>query len=526
MRFFILSFCLTLSILVFAQNSLQTLNSAFDEQNAALSPDGRTLYLTIANHPENVGGKRDPGDIWISSWMVDHWSAPVHGGPSVNDRGYNGVAGFTPDGSQLFLLSHYGTRDDVAKTQGIAVSKNNGSGWSRPENIKIPYFQNKSSVVGGYLSPGGNYFVYSAETYGSYGVEDLYVSIKDGGGEWSAPKNLGSAINTQFQELSPSISDDGMTLYFSTNGRGGFGSFDIYKATRLDDSWTSWTEPVNLGVEVNSEGRELYYRLYENTGMASYTSTKNSDGYGDIRMVAPKDFVPSEPVVMQTQQVEQEVATEVASVEEIREQEQEEPEGIRVFGTITNAKTGETVPATITFTGAGGEHAVTAYDAGYEYYVSSPANYQVVIEASGYVSAMEKLDVTDYSMKTLEMNFKMQPVERGTKVNLSNVLFVQSKTDLLPESFPELDVVVEFLKNNPSVFIELAGHTDNRGVARDNVELSQARVEKVKAYLVSKGISEKRITGKGYGGSQPVASNEKEDTRKLNRRVEFIIKRL
>src|SRR5690606_4503862 len=287
-----------------------------------------------------------------------------------------------------------------------------------------------------------------------------------------------------------------------------------------------WTEPVNLGAEVNSEGRELYYRLYENTGMASYTSTKNSDGYGDIRMVAPKDFVPSEPVVMQTQQVEQEVATEVASVEEIREQEQEEPEGIRVFGTITNAKTGETVPATITFTGAGGEQAVTAYDAGYEYYVSSPANYQVVIEASGYVSAMEKLDVTDYSMKTLEMNFKMQPVERGTKVNLSNVLFVQSKTDLLPESFPELDVVVEFLKNNPSVFIELAGHTDNRGVARDNVELSQARVEKVKAYLVSKGISEKRITGKGYGGSQPVASNDKEDTRKLNRRVEFIIKRL
>ena len=138
---------------------------------------------------------------------------------------------------------------------------------------------------------------------------------------------------------------------------------------------------------------------------------------------------------------------------------------------------------------------------------------------------MEKLDVTDLSQRSLEMNFSMQPVERGTTVNLKNVLFEQSKTDLLPESYAELDVVVEFLKNNPTVAIELAGHTDNRGVPSANIELSRARVEKVKAYLVSKGISEKRITGKGYGGSHPIASNDDEETRKLNRRVEFTIKR-
>lgn len=519
MRFFVLSFCLTLSILVFAQNSLQTLNSSFDEQNAALSADGQTMYLTIANHPHNVGGKRDPGDIWVSSWMGDHWSAPVHGGSVVNDRGYNGVAGLSPDGSQLFLLSHYGPRDGVAMTQGIAVSRNNGNGWSRPENIKIPYFQNKSSIVGGYLSTDGRYFVYSAETYGSYGVEDIYVSMKDDRGEWSAPRNLGSAINSQFQELSPSLSGDGKTLYFSANGRGGYGSFDVYQATRLDDSWTNWSDAVNLGAEINSEGRELFYRRYENTGIASYTSTKNSDGYGDIRISTPADFVPGEPVV-----TTQTVPTELAMEEEPKEQEV--PEGIKVFGTITNAKTGERIPAKVTFTGSDGEQVVAAEGAGYEFYVSNPANYRLVIEASGYISAIEKLDVSDYSMETLEMDFQLQPVERGTKVNLKNVLFVQSKTDLLAESYPELDVVVEFLKNNPTISIELAGHTDNRGVARDNVELSQARVEKVKAYLVSKGISEKRISGKGYGGSRPIVSNEDEETRKLNRRVEFIIKRL
>lgn len=523
MRFFIFSFCLTLSILVFAQNSLQTINSAFDEQNAALSPDGRTMYLTIANHPQNVGGKQDPGDIWISSWVGDQWTAPVHGGNTINDRGYNGVAGFTPDGSQLFLLSHYGTGESGAKTQGISISRNNGSGWSRPENIKIPYFQNKSSIVGGYLSSDSRIFVYSAETYGSYGVEDIYVSLKDDRGEWSAPKNLGSTINTQFQELSPSISSDGTTLYFSANGRDGFGSFDIYKATRLDDSWTHWSEPVNLGSEVNSAGRELFYRVYEPTGVASFTSTTNSDGYGDIRMLTPKDFTPTEPVATH---VSEPVTEEIPEQEETIETPVSAPEGIRVFGTVTNAKTGESIPAQVTFRGMEGEQVVAAQGSGYEFHVSSPASYRVVIEAPGYVSTMEKLDVTDYSMKALEMNFKMQPVERGTKVNLKNVLFVQSKTDLLPESFPELDVVVDFLKNNPGVSIELAGHTDNRGVAKDNIELSQARADKVKAYLVSKGISEKRITGKGYGGSHPIASNEQEETRKLNRRVEFTIKRL
>ncbi|HEX7016113.1 MAG TPA: OmpA family protein [Cyclobacteriaceae bacterium] len=506
MRFFVLCFCLTLSILVFAQSSLQTVNSPFDEQNAVLSPDGRTLYLTIANHPQNVGGKRDPGDIWISTWSDGKWSPPTHGGTVINDRGYNGVAGFSADGSQLYLLSHY-----AAKTQGISVSRASGSGWSRPENITIPYFQNKSSMVGGYLSSDGRIFVFSAETYGSYGVEDLFVSLKDDAGRWSPPKNLGSTINSQFQELCPSLSDDGKTLYFSTNGKGGYGSFDIFKATRLDDTWTHWSEPVNLGTEVNTSGRDLYYRLYESNGTAFYTSTLNSDGYGDVRIVAPGNYTPPEVIEEQEEDVVEPVALN--------------EDAVRVFGAVTDTRTGERIPATLTFTDESGERAIAASDSGYEFVATPPASYRVVITAPGYISTMEKLDVTDLSQHSLEMNFRMQPVEKGTTVNLKNVLFEQSKTDLLPESYAELDVVVEFLKDNPNVDIELAGHTDNRGVPSANVELSRARVEKVKAYLVSKGIDEKRITGKGYGGSRPIASNDSEETRKLNRRVEFTIKR-
>ncbi len=126
-------------------------------------------------------------------------------------------------------------------------------------------------------------------------------------------------------------------------------------------------------------------------------------------------------------------------------------------------------------------------------------------------------------MKSLEMNFKLQPIEIGATVNLKSVLFQQSTFNLLPESNDELDLVVTLLKTNPKVEILLTGHTDNRGNPEHNQRLSQKRVERVKGYLVSKGINGKRIGGKGFGGSKPIASNDTEETRRLNRRVEFTI---
>jgi outer membrane protein OmpA-like peptidoglycan-associated protein len=151
--------------------------------------------------------------------------------------------------------------------------------------------------------------------------------------------------------------------------------------------------------------------------------------------------------------------------------------------------------------------------------------YRVEIVANGFVSAIENLDIQNYEMPELEMNYKVQPVEVGMTVNLKNVLFERGTSNLLPESNPELDLVVSFLKSNPSMKIELRGHTDSRGVHADNVKLSQERVDKVKQYLISNGIESKRLMGKGYGGTKPIASNETEETRKLNRRVEFTIKK-
>jgi outer membrane protein OmpA-like peptidoglycan-associated protein len=415
----------------------------------------------------------------------------------------------------MFLLSHYGNGGNTARTQGISVSRATGNGWSKPENITIPYFQNKSTVLSGYIAPDQSAFVFSAETYGTKGVEDIYVCTKTSSGGWSEPRNLGSIINTRFQELSPSLSDDGKTLYFSTNGGKGQGSFDVYASSRLDESWSNWSAPENLMTVVNSEGRELYYRNYEKLGYALYTSTKNSDGYGDVKI-----YVLGEPVIKDSIPNPPDTVTKIVVVK----REPEADKRVKVYGKVSNAKTGESITATISFVAPSlTESSGASAETGYSVLIPSTEEYTVRIEATGYISTLEKLDIQTYEMRELEMNFKLQPVEVGATVNLRDVLFEQGKTTLLPQSYPELDLVIAFLKSNPKVKIELSGHTDNRGIPGQNLKLSQARVEKVKSYLVSKGIDKKRITGKGYGGARPIASNDSEETRLLNRRVEFTI---
>lgn len=498
--------------------SFQLVNSTHDELNPVISPDGRTLYLTISNHPGNSGGIRDQGDIWISVLTDNNqWSAPVHGGSVINDKAFNAVAGFSADGSEMFLLSHYGSQGNLARTQGISVSKNTGNGWSKPENISIPYFQNKSAVLTGYILPDRSVFVFAAETYGTRGVEDIYVSVKGNNGSWSEPKNLGSIINSQFQEVTPFLSRDGKTLYFSSNGRKGIGSFDIYSSVRMDDTWTNWSTPVNMGSGFNSEGRELYFHSYD-AGFSTYASTKNSDGYGDIKVFLSDEPFRKDSTVLAA------VDSSVRIVELPRETVDNKT--VRVYGRVSNSRTGEFINAKVLFNAPAADQSTTAMTtSGYSIELPSTQAYVVKIAADGYVSSMEKLDMQTYEMKELEMNFKLQPIEVGTTVNLRDILFEQGKTNLLAQSYPELDLVVSFLKSNPKVKIELAGHTDNRGIPSQNVKLSQARVDKVKSYLVSKGIEGKRISGKGYGGSKPIASNDTEETRQLNRRVEFTIKK-
>ncbi|UII26295.1 OmpA family protein [Fulvivirga maritima] len=500
------------------KNILAAVNSQYDEINPVLSPDGQKLYFTRRNHPANVGGIRDEGDIWVSTLTDDHqWSEPQNV-KELNSRNWNGVIGFEDGGETIVLHNHYKEENGIVRTQGISTAKKTRKGWSAPQDVNIPYFKNLSDNPGGYLSKDEQVLVMSLESYGTRGAEDIYVCLRKPDGSWGDPKNLGSTINTEFQEFTPYISDDNKTLYFASNGHGGKGSSDIFVSERLDNTWQNWSEPKGLQV-LNTKGRETGYRIYDD--FALYASTINSDGYSDIRFYTEK---PIDSIMMAEPEAPEEPVVQIKEVTDVPESRANQ---VTMYGKVLNKDSRQSINAIVTVSGTETEfkkEVTTAAENGY-YSLSIPASgkYEVRVDAPGYISQRENLEVNTGEMKLVEINYNLQPISVGTKVHLKNVLFEQSKPTILESSYQELDLVVDLMKQNPDMKIRLEGHTDNRGIPKYNVKLSKARVEAVKDYLVDHGIASKRISGKGYGGSKPIADNDDPMTRKLNRRVEFTI---
>jgi outer membrane protein OmpA-like peptidoglycan-associated protein len=377
----------------------------------------------------------------------------------------------------------------------------------------------------------------AVESRFSYGAEDIYVSLKRGGG-WSEPINLGRTINTRFQEMTPHLAADNKTLFFASNGHGGKGSRDIFTSTRLDDTWRSWSEPKNLGEAVNSPGVELSYFIPADSEYAYFTTTRNSDGYGDLRRIKlspdeiPEEAEPGvvaeepfseEPVIEDADSIS--VAIEVAAIE--IEPEAEEPQIAPITlltGRVNDERSGNGIAGVIkAYTSLAGDTIRTnsSADGSFSLKLDPQQSYTIKASSRGYLPA----EITFESTGRGEENVSMEliPLEIGTTVQLDNILFRQGTPEMLPGSEGDLQKVYEVLKENPSITIELGGHTDNRGNGRLNLQLSRERVEAVKAYLINMGIDEKRIEGVGYGGTRPIASNSSEETRRLNRRVEFVI---
>lgn len=507
-----LKYLLSVSLLVanivsLAQNNpFSKVNSSFDEQIPVLDAERQILYFTRANHPQNTGGENDPGDIWYSVLGPQGWSKPALA-RNINSYSYNGVIDVQPN--QLILHNHYAT-GSFLKTQGISIAESSNNGWKEPKNIQIPYFKNLANYFGGSLSSDGNVLILAIESYGTLGAEDLYVSFKNNN-KWSEPKNIGSVLNTSFQEFTPHIYKDSL-LYFSSNGHGGKGSADVFVSRRLDDSWLNWSTPKNVE-EVNTVGRELGYRQYD--GFAIYTSTVNSDGYGDIKFYSPTD---NEDSIFNVIDSVTSTAINEVSVDELEANE------IVLFGELTASNASDAFNPIISIKSkTGKEQRIKISESTYLANLKSPESYTITVSAPGFITQQESIDLQSATAKKLQIDFNLQPIALGTRVNLKNVLFKQSKADILSSSYPELNLVVDMMKQNPSIKIKLEGHTDNRGVAKHNLRLSKERVEAVEEYLISKGISSKRIKGKGYGGAKPIADNDDPEKRKLNRRVEFTI---
>jgi outer membrane protein OmpA-like peptidoglycan-associated protein len=523
MRVFLFIFIsLILTIKAVSQDKpilIDSLESIYDDIAPVISPDGMNLYFTKKNHPDNKGGERDPGDIWYSELENGVWKSAKRLNGPINNTNFNSVIGITPDGSIMYVVGNYSN----PRKGGVSYSRKIGENWSEPQPIDIPYFKNKSDHLSGSLSEDGKIMILSLESFGTRGNEDIYYTFRKSIDEWTELRNLGVDINTEAQELTPYLAKDNKTLFFSSNGRGGKGSRDIFHSKRQDATWTTWSEVKSLD-NVNTEGADWYFKLIDKGENAILVNTVNSIGLGNIlKTKAPAD-VEVEP------EIEKSMTASSQSVLPFQNNSSnlKTREKIKVKFNVVDGFTGNPLKPQLLIKGVN-EMSKSSYseivmgkNSSYQTKLFKDSIYTIDISVEGYLDDKQTIK-TDTISENSTVRLELLSLKEGTTIQLKSVLFNRGTAEIKDGSFEELDRVYTMLMKNPNIEIELSGHTDNTGSAKLNIELSQKRSDRIKDYLVEKGIDSKRLESKGYGGARPIASNRSESTRKLNRRVEFTI---
>jgi outer membrane protein OmpA-like peptidoglycan-associated protein len=335
----------------------------------------------------------------------------------------------------------------------------------------------------------------------TWGNTDIYVSEKTDKG-WSEPINLGTTINTPFAERKPFLHPDGKTLYFSSEGHTSIGRLDVYMATRLNEtSWTDWSEPKNLGKNINTGYDDWGYKISTDGTTAYYAAQNNESGNQNLDIYSvplPQQAKPEEVFIISGKVTD----------------EKETPlEADLTWEDVTSGK----------LIGKLKSNPITG-----EYFIAVPFGKKIGYFASkeGYYETSNFIDLstknkTEKIRQDIVLVSIKKMIEEGQSVRLNNIFFDYDKFDLKEESFPELDRLLRFLNENKGVKVQIAAHTDDQGSDPYNQRLSENRAKAVLDYLVTKGIDKNRLKSVGFGEKQPIASNENEEGRAQNRRVEF-----
>ena len=503
----------------------ENINSSYEETRPLISPDGKTLYFSRAYHPENTGGERDENDIWYAEFNDDtgEWSKSKNLGTPLNNKGPNYISSITPDGNAMLVLlgNQYIKRNKM--NPGVSISTKSSEGWSKPETLEI--------INAGIETTDGNYFLSSnrkvmimaIDRFDAFGGKDLYISFLQGNNRWTEPLNLGNDINTANMESSPFLAADNETLYFSSKGFSGYGKSDIYISRRLDDTWTNWTEPENLGSTINSAGDDVFFNIPP-SGKSAYYSKSKEDGYGEIYKIAMPIFYQPSPVVRITGKVLDAASTEPVMAKVFYNLL---PENTDIGFTISDSLTGE-----------------------YEILLPVGSAYIYTVDAFGYKNKSNQIDLlNEIDFKEIKLDILLEKGEDGlSKVKIANATdyssledFISGRKDKLilecsiiynfasdfinENTYPILDEIIIFLHENPSIELVFSGHSDNVGTEQFNVSLSERRARSILDYFIKNEIAPSRLEILAQGFKQPIASNESEEGRRINRRVEISIKK-
>ena len=479
------------------ENLGNNINSPYDEYFPTLTIEDQTMFFT-RNRPEAEGSKRFHEDFYISKRGTDgKWNPSLNAGSQLNTTGNEGVPNLSHDGKLLFFAACH--RPDGKGSCDIYYSRLKKEGWTRPINLGSPINTGAWESQPSFASDGRTlYFIRGTITGSGTREQDVYYSVISDEGRWSDPVKLPSHINTEDEEEFVFIHQDNQTLYFSSDGHPGLGGLDIYVSRRQEDG--SWGKPENLGYPINTF-RDERGLLVAPKGDVAYISSDREGGFGGLdlyKFELHKDVRP-----LQISYVKGIVSDAItgqlleAGVEII-----DLKSGEAVIRSSSERGTGEFI-ASLT---AGKDYALNVSREGYLFY-------------SEHFSCKNPADLKN----AYSLDVKLSKAEAGGKVVLKNVFFDTNLFELKQESYPELNKLVAFLKTNQAINIEISGHTDSTGDKKKNQVLSENRAKAVFDYLQSKGVLPVRMTFAGYGDSKPVAGNDTDEGRALNRRTEFLI---
>tara|TARA_B100000508_G_scaffold141064_1_gene145819 strand:+ start:25037 stop:26935 length:1899 start_codon:yes stop_codon:yes gene_type:complete len=475
------------------RNMGQNINTNMDEYHPSITVDSKTFVFTAKDNvgKSNTGKPLIREDLYYSKKSsTNDWGRSVNYRGPINTRYNNeGSSCISHDGKYMFftaceLKTGYGSCD-------LYMSEMVGGKWKQPVNVgnKINSGAWESHPS---LSPDGKSLYFTSNRGGGKGSFDIWRSDKDEEGNWLPAVNL--EINTSEGDQTPYIHADGTTLYFSSKGRPGMGEYDLFVTRIRDDG--SFTEPQNLGYPINSEKHELGV-IADPEGRLAYYASDKEGGYGGLDLYEFE--LPEKVRPIMTTYIEGNVFDRDSKAKLDAEVELIDLTTEKVITKTTSDKVNG------------------------QFLVSLPSNrdYALNVSRSGYLFYSDNFSLKGKKVSSRKLEVPMVQIKAGEAVVLKNVFFETSKFDLKPESKTELNILVQMLKMNTTLKIEIGGHTDNQGNPTSNQKLSEQRAQSVMDYLVSQGIESTRLSSKGFGDTTPITSNDTEEGRAQNRRTEF-----
>lgn len=518
---------------VWIDNLGESVNTKYPDYGPVISADEAIMIFT-ARRPGSEDLSPDGAyfeDLFESKRVNGAWSKSVNMGKPLNVQGqHDATIGLSPDGHTLFIYN------DKKGNGDIYISTDEDGTWSKPEqlgkNINTDAHEPDAS-----LSFDGKRLYFTSNKPGGVGMHDIYYSDWEEDKErWGEAVNIGNVLNTPYEERSVFIHPDGETMYFSSTGHNTMGGLDLFYSKLVDGVWQ---KPVNLGPPLNTPDHDVQLVVAGN-GRYGYASSYRQGGYGekDIYLIT---FLGPEKLPMLSNE-----DNLIASIAKPIKEKIKEPELVVegsnmaiLTGIIRDEKTKQPLQAKVVLVDNDKNEVIAEFMSDSKtgkYLVSLPAgkNYGIAVKKEGYLFHSENFVIPEASgFKQYKKDVDLKKVEVGQTIVLRNIFYDYAKYSLRDASINELERLIALLNENPTMRIELAGHTDTRGSVTDNQILSQNRAKSVVDYLISHGIDKSRLEYAGYGEAKPLISDgeiskmqsktDKEDAHQQNRRTEFKI---